>query len=274
MGVVFGLLTALSIGGSDLFARRVVNARGAIVAGVTIQFVAIFTSILAVLFVPSVFSWGDAGIGLLSGLGLGLGLVGYLTGLSKSSSAVVAPLVGTLSAVIPYLYAVSRGASPSALAAVGAIVALFGLALITMGGGLAEHVADGVRWGLISGLGYGFGLSVAIEASDASGSWPAVTQRVSAFAFVLAIALTVRVGPIPPRGLRVSGAVAGVFAGLSTVFFLLGLEVDPTSAVVAGSLFPAVTVVVGRFVYGDDVIGRQIVGIGVVIIGVIGVALG
>ena len=66
----------------------------------------------------------------------------------------------------------------------------------------------------------------------------------------------------------------GIFAGLSTVFFLIGLESDPTATVVAASLFPVVTVVVGRLVYGDDVIGRQIAGIGLVVLGVIGVAVG
>jgi len=73
--------------------------------------VAIFTALAATLIVPSVFSWDDALIGLFSGLGLGLGLLWYFTGLTHSSSAVVAPLVATLSAVIPFLYAVVRGAS-------------------------------------------------------------------------------------------------------------------------------------------------------------------
>lgn len=274
MGVVFGLLTSLSIGMSDLFGRRVVNARGPIVAGTTMQFVAIVTSFVAVALVPSTFGWSDIGVGLLSGLGLGLGLVAYFGGLVRSSSAVVAPLVGTLSAVVPYVYAVVRGSSPTAIAVVGAVVALCGLVLVTLGGGRSEHIADGVRWGVMSGLAYGFGLSVAVEASDASGSWPAAAQRISAFLLMLVVARAMRLDPRPPSDLRPFAIVAGVFAGLSTVFFLLGLEVDPTAAVVAGSMFPAVTVVVGRFVYHDDVVPRQILGIGVVIVGVIGVALG
>ncbi|MGI9646857.1 MAG: EamA family transporter [Ilumatobacteraceae bacterium] len=274
MGLVFGLLASLCIGGSDLFGRRVVGARGPVVAGVSIQFVAIFTALAATLIVPSVFSWDDALIGLFSGLGLGLGLLWYFTGLTHSSSAVVAPLVATLSAVIPFLYAVARGASPTLVAVVGAVVALVGLGFITVGGGLSDHIAAGVRWGLASGLAYGFGLSLVVEASDASGSWPAMTQRVSAFALMMFVAVSSRRDPIPPRDLRVPAIVSGVFAGLSTVFFLLGLEVDPTAAIVAGSLFPVVTVVVGRFVYGDDVVARQVGGIGLVVLGVIGVALG
>jgi drug/metabolite transporter (DMT)-like permease len=274
MGLVFGLLTSLCIGGSDLFGRRVVNARGPVVTGVAIQFVAIFTALAATLIVPSVFSFGDALIGLLSGIGLGLGLLWYFTGLTHSSSAVVAPIVATLSAVIPFVYAVFRGASPTLLAVLGAVVALLGLVLITVGGGLAEHVGAGMRWGLVSGLGYGFGLSVAIEASDASGSWPATTQRVSAFALMAVVAAARKVEPTPPRRLRTTAVAAGIFAGLSTVFFLLGLEVDPTAAVVTGSLFPVVTVVVGRFVYHDDVVARQVGGIGLVVLGVIGIAAG
>lgn len=274
MGLLFGLLTSLSIGGADLFGRRVSIARGPIVAGVALQFVAIFTALAATFVVPSVFAWNDALLGLLSGAGLGLGLVWYLAGLGRSSSAVVAPIVGTLSAVIPFLYAIVRGESPTVVAVVGAVIALVGLAVITMGGGRAHHVGTGVRWGLASGLGYGFGLSVAIDVSDAGGSWPAMTQRVSAFALVALVAVVRKLEPIPPRGLRTAAVIAGIFAGLSTVFFLLGLEADPTSTVVAASLFPAVTVVVGRFIYGDDVALRQIGGIGIVIVGVVGVALG
>ena len=274
VGLLFGLLTSLSIGGSDLFGRRVSNARGPVVTAVTLQFIAIFTALAATFVVPSAFTWNDALLGLLSGVGLGLGLLWYFTGLTHSSSAVVAPLVGTLSAVIPFLYAIGRGESPTLPAVLGAAIALVGLGFITMGGGRAAHVREGVRWGLASGLAYGFGLSVAIDVSDAGGSWPAMTQRVSAFAIVAVVAVARRLEPVPPKALRIPAIISGVFAGLSTVFFLLGLEADPTSAVVAGSLFPAVTVVVGRFVYGDDVVRRQISGIVLVIAGVVGVALG
>ena len=274
MGLLFGLMTSLCIGGSDLFGRRVVNARGPLVAGVAIQFVAVFSALVATSIVPSTFSWDDALIGLCSGLGLGLGLLWYFTGLTHSSSAVVAPLVATLSAVIPYAYAVVRGASPAVVAAGGAVVALVGIGVITLGGGRAHHVASGVRWGVASGLAYGVGLSLAIEVSDASGSWPATTQRVSAFVMLAGVAIGSGLDPIPPRRLRVPAVVSGVFAGLSTVFFLLGLDADPTATVVTGSLFPVVTVVVGRFVYGDDLVARQVGGIGLVVLGVIGVALG
>lgn len=273
MGILFGALTSLSIGFADLFGRRVVNARGPVVAGAVMQAVAILTSLAALLVVSSTFIVGDVIIGLASGVGIGVGLWGYFSGLERSSSAVVAPLVATMSAVIPYAYAVARGASPALLAVIGAVVALVGLVAITIGGGRTESMGAGLRWGAVSGCGYGFGLSIVIEADEASGAWPSVGQRVAALALMLVVARRMQLDPRPPAGLRVTAVAAGVMAGLSTLFFLFGVQADATSAVVTASLFPAVSVVVGRVVYGDDVARRQVVGIAIVLVGVIGISI-
>ena len=113
MGIVWGLLTACAIGFADLFARRIVHTSGALVAAVSMQAMAIVTSLVAVMIVPSVFAWGDLGLGFASGIGMGVGMWGYLGGLQRSTATVVAPIVATISTVIPYLYAVVRGASGS-----------------------------------------------------------------------------------------------------------------------------------------------------------------
>lgn len=272
MGIVFGALTSLSIGLSELFGRRVLNVRGPIVTGAVIQLVAIFTSLAALGVVSSRFVVGDFSIGLMSGVGLGVGLWGYFSGLERSSSAVVAPIVATMSAVIPYGYAVVRGAAPAPLAVVGALVAVAGLVLITLGG-QAAGLRAGIRWGAVSGAGYGIGLSVIIDADEASGAWPSVGQRVAAFALMVVFARRGRLDWRPPRGVRATALISGVFAGLSTLFFLFGVQADATSAVVMASLFPAVSVVVGRVAYGDDVGRRQVIGIAIVLVGVVGLSL-
>ncbi|NNF53125.1 MAG: DMT family transporter [Acidimicrobiales bacterium] len=274
MGVVFGLLAALSIGLSDLFGRRVVHRTGPISAAVPMQALAFLTSAVTLVFISSEWSAGDLIIGLLSGVGLGAGLGCYFAGLNRASSALVAPPVATLSAVVPLAYSVLRGSSPSVLSWLGTAVCLTGLVLITVGSRRSASVAVGLLWGVLSGLGYGFGLSIVLEASDASGSWPAVSQRFAAFFLLLGIARRRGTAAVPPVDLRLWAVLAGVMAGLSTVFYLLGVAVDETSAVVAASLFPAVSVVVGRRIYGDEVRVTQAIGVGVVIIGVIAVALG
>ncbi len=274
MGVVFGLLAALCIGLSDLFGRRVVHRTGPISAAVPMQALALVTSGATLVFIASQWSARDLIIGLFSGIGLGAGLGCYYAGLNRASSALVAPPVATLSAVVPLAYSVLRGSTPSVLAWLGTAICLMGLVLITVGSRSSASVAVGLLWGVLSGLGYGFGLSIVLEASDASGSWPAVSQRLAAFFLLLGIARRKGTAAVPPADLRLWAVLAGVMAGLSTVFYLLGVAVDETSAVVAASLFPAVSVVVGRRIYGDEVRITQAVGVAVVILGVVGVALG
>lgn len=267
MGALYGSLAALCIGVADLFGRRVVVRRGAVVAATVLQAVGVVASLALLLVLGGDPIGADLVVGLVSGAGLGLGLWGYLSGLGVSSSAVVAPIVATLSAVIPFTYSVARGGSASSLAIVGAVVAIGGLALVSTRRAPAANVGAGVRWSVASGLGYGIGLSIIIEASEASGVWPAVMQRIAALGFMLVVASRAG-GGIPLVGVRIAGITAGTVGALSTVFYLAAVQSDPTPGVVTASMFPVVTVVVGRFVYGDVVTRRQIAGLVVVLFGV------
>lgn len=271
MGALFGSLAALSIGLSDLFGRFVVNRRGPVVASVVVQAVGVLPSLAMLGLLASEFLAVDAMIGLASGVGLGLGLWAYLSGLAMSTAAVVSPIVATMSAVIPFAYALVRGAAASVWAVAAAAVAIGGLVLISASGrGRVANVAVGVRWSVISGFGYGFGLSVIIDASAESGAWPAVAQRIGALGFMVVVALRAK-GGLPLFGVRLAGVAAGTFAALAAVWYLLGVQADPTPAVVTTSMFPAVTVVVGRLVFRDDVVARQWVGLAIVLVGVTGV---
>ncbi len=270
MGALFGALAALSIGLADLFGRIVVNRRGALVASVVVQGVGVVASLAMVTVLASDWVGTDVAIGAASGVGLGVGLWAYLSGLAVSTAAVVSPVVATMSAVIPFGYALARGAEASPLAVVGAVVAIGGLVMISAARGRVANVAAGVRWSVVSGLGYGFGLSIIIDVSEASGAWPAAAQRVGALALVLAVAVRTK-GGLPMLGVRLAGVAAGVFAALSTVWYLLGVQADATPAVVTASMFPAVTVLIGRLVFGDEVTRLQALGVAVVLIGVAGV---
>ena len=116
MGALLGSLTALGIGGSDMFGRRVTAATSPVTASAVMQLFAALLSLVAITFVSSEWIWRDVWVGAVSGLGMGSGLACYFGGLQRSSSAVVAPIVATLSAVIPYLYTLVRGTSPTEVA--------------------------------------------------------------------------------------------------------------------------------------------------------------
>ena len=127
MGALFGSLAALSIGMSELFGRRVSKQLGAITLSVTVQFMAAVTAMVGALtFVPSELIVADMVRGAVSGVGYGVGMTCYFAGLNRSSSAIVAPVVGTLSAVIPFTYSVATGESAAAIAVAGAAIAVVG----------------------------------------------------------------------------------------------------------------------------------------------------
>ncbi len=273
MGALFGSLGALSIGLSDLFGRRVVLASSALTAAVAMQLVALVTSLAATVLDPGRPSANDLTLGAVSGIGLGVGLSFYYGGLRRSSAAVVAPLVATLAAVIPFALTAVTGSPPSAPAWVGAAVAVAGLGLITAGGA-ASGVRAGLFWGTISGLGYGIGTAVLTEVSAASGQWPAVSQRAAAFVLLTAVASNRGRAIVPPAGYRVAALLAGALAGLTTIFIILGVASDPRATVVTVSMFPAASVAVGWLVFRDAVSRLQVVGLVAVLAGVAAVVAG
>jgi drug/metabolite transporter (DMT)-like permease len=273
VGALLGALSALSIGISDYFTRRVARASRALTAALALSVVAIATSVVAVIVFGSTMRLTDLAIGALSGLGLGVGLATYYAGMTRSSATVVTPIVAVLSAVIPFVYTLVRGATTSPWAIVGAVVSIGGLVLITTGGP-AHHVRPGVTWGLVSGVAYGFGLAVVIDASSGAGAWPAVGQRLAATSIVLAFVIARRVPTVPPIGMRWIALAGGVFAGASTVLYLAGVEADPSAAVITSSMFPVASVAIGRFAFGDPVSRSQAAGIAVVLAGVVAVTTG
>ena len=268
MGAFWGSMSALGIGLSDLFGRRVVNVAGAVTAALFMQMIGGVAAAVTVLFFESEWSTVDMAWGAASGLGMSCGLGTYFEGLKRSSATVVSPTVATLAAVIPFVYTLIRGADLSTFAIVGACVAFVGLAIIAAGDGDPVGLRAGLLWGLLSGLCYGAGISVLVEVSDDAGVLPAISQRLVGTIVLGIAAIATKSLLWPPRGQRVNGVQAGVFAGLSSVCGLIGLTVDPAPTVVTQAMFPVVTVLVGFLYFGDSVARRQIGGIALVLIGV------
>lgn len=275
MGALLGLLSSLMIGLSDLFGRKIVRVAGVASGSLTLQLAAMSTALLSVVLFGGVFSAHDVLIGLVSGICMGVALGAYYRGITVSSATIVSPIVATLSAIIPFGYAVVQGSSPTVLAIIGSMIAIAGLIVITTGGGVVTRsVQKGLWWAAASGIAYGVAFAVVLEATDDAGPWPAVWQRVGG-ATVLFLVVRQRSGTaLPPKGSRVSGVLAGVFAGLCSVAYIAGVRIDASATVITASTFPAASVAVGKFAFNDPLSRRQIAGLVIVLLGVVGVALG
>lgn len=271
MGALFGALAALGIGVSELFGRRIVLASTPLTTAVALQLSGGLISAATLAVIPSEWLWPDLGRGAVSGLGMAVGLSCYYTGLVRSTSTIVAPLVATVSAVLPFGYVVLSTDEGSTGGIVAAGVAFGGLALVSMGASKVSNVGAGIRWGALSGIGYGIGVGVLTDVTGDSGAWPAASQRLTAFAMLALVAVGRGVPVVPPRGSAISTVVAGVFTAAVTISVLIGVQFDAGATVVAVSMFPAVSVAIGRTFFGDPIRRSQAIGIAIVLVGTAGV---
>ncbi len=274
MGALFGLLTSLMISSTEFFGRRITNDVGPIVAAACLSLVASITMLVLALGTTGDATVESLLLGAFSGVGFGAGISLYLEGARVSSAAVVAPVSASLATLIPFAYTAVVDARPSAIGLLGAITVVVGLAAVTRDESATSNVGAGLRAGTASGMGYGIGTAILIEASEASGFWPLVSQRSLAFASIATFAVLRGRRLLPPARLVPSIGAAGVFAGFSSVFLLLGLQADALSASVTASLYPAFSVALGRLVFADTVSKPQLAGLVVVLAGIVAVVLG
>lgn len=271
MGALFGLLTSACIGTSDLFGRRVVTRCHVLSAMVVFQGAAALMSLGILLFIPGTFAGDDFMRGLASGFGLGAGLALYYTSLDRAGSAIAAPVVATLSAVIPFAYTTLRGHDPPLIGIIGAAVAFGGLGLVTAGGTRGRHVATGTVWATLSGLGYGVGLSVLVDLSESSGAWPGFGQRLTSVGLMAAVVAIRGLPALPPPEVMGFALLTGVASAGATIFYIVGIWFDPPATVVGASMFPVMSVIVGRIAYQDSLNTRQGIGVVAAVAGVIAV---
>jgi drug/metabolite transporter (DMT)-like permease len=235
------------------------------------QLVAVLTALGAVGFIDSTLALANVGIAALSGLGMGMGLMLYYTAMARSGAMIAAPIVATLSAIIPFVYAVVAGEPAGVVAIAGAAVAIVGLVLVTGGRPPTGDIGTGTVLAVASGCAYGFGLSILISVDEASGAWTSVIQRTAAFALMVLIARRRRLPLVAPSGTRMNAALAGMLAGTTSLAYVAGLSFDATATVVTGSMFPAASVLVGRVFFADSVRPVQVVGLVVSLAGVLAV---
>ena len=273
IGALFGVLAALLIGLGDLFGRRVSIRSSPITSTAAMQCVAAVTLIISLLFWSRTPNGADLLLGAISGLGAATGLCCYYIGLRKESSAVMAPLVAVVATVVLVLWALTIGIEVSYLSAVGVLIALIGLVLVTSDGRIDLNVKDGAIWGVASGLGYGLGFAALLNVTTIGGTWVLVSQRLIAFAIMIPVATAAKAVITPPRGARIAALTGGICAGATSIAFFVGIQFDQLPTVVAMSLFPVFSVLVGRLFFKDQVTIRQVCGIALAVMGT-GVVVG
>jgi len=274
--VAFGLLSALTWGAAD-FGGGMAARRGP-VFGVVLVSQAVGMAIALVLAIARGEPFPapvDLGWAVLAGIAGSAGVAGLYHGLATARVAVVAPIAGVLSAVLPVLAGwILQGAPvPTQLAGIG--LAVLAVVLVSTSSDPAGDRPSGVRFGLIAGVGFGLFDVFASRFSAGSVFGPLVFVRGVEAIVIAAVVLATR------RRWRLGGAALSIalLVGLGDMagngFFILAAQAGRLDlAGVLSSLYPVTTLVLAAVLLRERVTRRHAAGIGVAFAAIVLIAGG
>lgn len=278
MAILLGILAAISYGSSDFVAGLGSRRIGTGPVTLVVLFLGILVAGVAVVLFPgngptaSALAWGA-----VSGVGSAAGSLLLYRGLAVGEMSVVAPLCAIFSAVVPAVVGVALGEELSPLATLGIAIAIPAAALTSFKrrAADAEHTHIGVLEGALSGTGFAL-LFIALDrAGTASGAWPLIPGQIVAFLLVLPFGWKVvrhLKGWTRTTTLMVG---AGVLSGMANLMFLAAAGAGALAIVaVLTSLYPAVTLLMARFILGERWNLVQMVGLIAVAAAIVLIGLG
>lgn len=285
MGILLGLLTALSWGGSDFIARFATHRIGAFRTMLYMQFVGF---LLLSISLPWLGGWGH----LADGSGWHPWAWGVLAGTINCGAtlslyrsfeigklAVVAPISAAYPALTVLLASFS-GEHLSIERAIGIVFTLLGVVLVASGESSrpteeaepAGHRSKGIGWALCSAAGFGvlFWL-LGVRVVPSVGAAPAVwVIRMTGWVLTDALILALRKPINPPRD-RVAGWVLAMGLADTGAYVMnnVGMQLEQVSVVsVLASLFGAVTVALAAIFLREQISRRQWLGIVAIFFGI------
>jgi drug/metabolite transporter (DMT)-like permease len=223
-------------------------------------------------------SWAAVGWAALAGSAGIVALGAFYRALAIGTMSVVAPISATAAAV-PVLVGLAEGERPGGLQIAGMVAALAGVILasrepVEEGCPPANRAAIGLA--LVAAAGFGtFFVGIDRASATAEVPWVIVVQRCCSVSLLVIATLVVR--PTLPRdgaSLLVLAAVGLLDLGANGLYALATTKGLLSVVSVLGSLYPAVTVVLARFVLAERIARVQEVGVVLALAGVIAISAG
>jgi drug/metabolite transporter (DMT)-like permease len=268
--LLLALGASLAWGVSDFVGPLVARTVGTL----RVLFWAQIGGLLAIGLAVAIRGQGPAGWAVLfavaASIGGMLGLFAYYRGIQHGAISVVAPIAG-VSAIVPVIFGIATGDSPSALQLMGVACALLGVALASV-----EHhegsrrVAAGAGLALLAAAGFGFYFPWMHAAGKVDFWWASLVFRTVALLLVAAVVVQQRAPmKLGKRELAIVFAI-GIGDTLGNALFAAssGKGLISLTAVLA-SLYPVVTVLLAASVLRERVAPMQRAGIVLTLAGVV-----
>lgn len=275
MAALLALLSSLLWGTADFGGGLVARRLNAVAVVAWSQLAGLVTVTLVVLATGAWTGPADWLVwSVLAGVFGPLGLVAFYTALATGTMGVVSP-IAALGAVVPVLVGLLQGERPTALQAVGMVVALTGAVLASgpeLSGGAK---ARAVLLAALAGLFFGLALVGIAEGADSDAVMTLFGMRVTSGLLAAAAGLALRT----TGGVRWRDAPALVPIGIADAGANLLFGIAATMGLVSivsvlGALYPVATVLLARYVLRERMLPVQGVGVGVALVGVVVLAAG
>lgn len=221
-------------------------------------------------------AWGAA-----AGISGAVGIVFLYRALAIGPMNAAAPTVAVVAAVVPAVVGLAQGERPTALALAGVAVAIVAVALV---GGASRPGAGEPRASLrvlsiaaLAGVGLGIANVCFARTAAASGVWPVVAEKGVSAAVLALVVVAWGAGAHPRAGRRSVGLTiaTGAFDAGATASVALALQRGPLVLIsVLSSLFPAITVLLARFVLTERIGRAQAVGLALALAAVVMIVAG
>lgn len=277
MGSLLALLSSVLWGTADYLAGNLSKRFKAIaVTGVSQTFGLIFGVCAIVLFSdfikPNLSFDGYFIPGVIAGIAGFIGLTAFYTGLATGRMGVVSP-ISSLSVVIPLVFALAQGERPTIIQTLGIIIAIAGAFMAS-----GPEVRNGLPikpliYALIAAIGFGTALTFIAIGSETDSLHTMTAMRCASVTICILLAIRYRsLGGFPRKELPLL-----IFIGVADFLanFLLGVATTKglvSIAMVFGSLFPVVTILLAYKFLHERLQRVQYCGISAALVGVILIA--
>jgi len=277
MGSFLALFSSILWGTADYLAGNLAKRFKALaVTGVSQTFGLLFgLSVIALTgsYIAPTLSFNDYFIpGVIAGIAGFIGLTAFYTGLATGRMGVVSP-ISSLSVVIPLVYALIQGERPSTAQTLGIVIAIAGAFMAS-----GPEVRNGLPikpliYAVIAALGFGTALTFIAIGSETDSLHTMTAMRCASVTVCIVIALKYRT----LGGFSRSHIPLLIFIGVADFLanFLLGVASTKglvSIAMVFGSLFPIVTILLAYKFLHERLHRIQYVGIAAALFGVILIA--
>jgi drug/metabolite transporter (DMT)-like permease len=207
-----------------------------------------------------------------SGAGIAelIGFAAFYRALAIGSMAIVSPISAT-AAIVPLFVGMVDGQVPTAVQALGMVLALGGAALASSEAG--RGTAHGVGLALVAAFAFGIFFVGMDVSADGGALWAVTFTRAAPVALLVGIVIGLRLPRIQRRAVAPLVGIGALDIG-ANVMFATALTVGMAGLVsVLGSLYPLATVILARAVLRENVSTHQRTGVAAAIAGIALVSL-